>query len=195
MAKVVRISALTISSVQSALSDLRLLKGRRGRKQLSESSVAHHARAIKSFSRWLWRDGRVRDDALVYMRLPEVNDKFTRRALDPEEAVALIANTPSERSRAGLIGVDRAILYATALGTGYRLGELCSLTPESFHLGDDPPTIFCEGEFTKNGKEAIQPIRSELAEMLQPWLAGKAPGKPVFVIREDAAAEVVEIWT
>jgi integrase len=79
------------------------------------------------------------------------------------------------------------------LGTGYRLGELCSLTPESFHLDDDPPTIFCEGEFTKNGKDATQPIRPELAEMLRPWLAEKPPGRPVFVLKKDTAAETTRL--
>src|SRR5262249_32314171 len=50
-AKILRISGLTISAAQRALADLRLIKGRRGRQWLSESSVQHHVRAIKSFSR------------------------------------------------------------------------------------------------------------------------------------------------
>jgi len=187
-AKIVRISGLTIGSVQTALADVSHIKGRRANAELSESSLAHHARAVKALSRWLWRDGRVRDDALVHMRLPEVHDKFVRRALETEEAAALIATTPTLRRRGELTGADRAIVYAVATGTGYRLGELCSLTPESFRLDDDPPTIFCEGEFTKNGRDATQPIRPELVEMLRPWLAGKAPGKPVFPINRDNAA-------
>src|SRR5208282_2712318 len=140
-AKVLRISGLTISAVQIALADLRLIKGRRGRQQLSDCSVAHHARAIKSFSRWLWRDGRVRDDALVHMELPEVNDILTRRALTSDEAVALIAKTPTERARARMTGPDRAVMYATALGTGFRVRETLSLTPESFNLDCDPPRL------------------------------------------------------
>jgi site-specific recombinase XerD len=190
-AKVLRISGLTISGVQIALADLRLIKGRKGRKQLSDCSVAHHARAIKSFSRWLWRDGRVREDALVHMGLPEVNDSIARRALEAEQAAALIAKTPTERTRASMTGPDRAILYATAVGTGLRINELLSLTPESFDLDADPPSVTCLGENTKNGRLAIQPIRPELAEMLRPWLAGKPPGKPVFAMRIDAAAMVL----
>ena len=192
-AKIVRISGLTIGSVQTALADVSHIKGRRRNVELSESSIAHHARAVKAFSRWLWRDGRVRDDALVHMRLPEVHDKFVRRALEPEEAATLIAVTPTLRRRGGLTGADRAVVYAVAMGTGYRLGELCSLTPESFHLDDDPPTIFCEGEFTKNGRDATQPIWPELAEMLRPWLVGKAPGKPVFPINRDNAAPALRL--
>jgi integrase len=190
-AKVLRISGLTISAAQCALSDLRLIKGRRGRKQLSESSVAHYARAIKSFARWLWRDGRARDDTLVHMELPAVNDKFTRRALDPGEAAALIAITPMQRPRARMTGQDRAILYATALGTGLRRGELCSLTPENFDLDADPPAVTCSGKNTKNGQDAVQPIRPELAAMLRPWLLGKPLGKPVFALDRDNAARAL----
>jgi integrase len=182
IAKIMRISGLTISAVQTALAEIRLNKGRCGRKQMGDNALHYYARTIKSFSRWLWRDGRVRDDPLVHMELPEVNDKMTRRALEAEEAAALLDVTPTLRRRAGLPGPDRAIVYATALGTGFRLAELMSLTPESFDVGADPPTITCLGKNTKNGRDAIQPIRPELAAMLRPWLVGKPPGEPVFLI-------------
>jgi len=192
-AKILRISGLTLSAVQSALADLVKVKGRRGNDRLSERSVSHHARALKSFSRWLWRDGRVREDALVHLELPEVNEEFTRQALEPEEAVALIATTPTQPVRMRMTGRDRSVLYATALGTGFRLGELQSLTPEAFDLDASPPTITCQAEHTKNRKIAIQPIRPELAEMLQPWLAGRAAGRLVFVLRRDRAARTVRL--
>jgi hypothetical protein len=63
-----------------------------------------------------------------------------------------------------------------------------SLTPESVDLDADTPTITCLGENTKNGKDAIQPIRPELAAMLRSWLAGKAPGSPVFQLERWNAA-------
>jgi integrase len=80
-------------------------------------------------------------------------------------------------------------------------GRLESLTPESFDMDSSPPTITCQASYTKNGKEAVQPIRPELAEMLRPWLAPKAPGQAVFVtrrfqipraIRKDLKASGVE---
>jgi integrase len=187
-AKVTRISGLTISAAQAALADLRLLPGRRGRARMSDSSVAHHARALKSFVKWLWRDKRVRDDLLAHMELPEVHDKMTRRALEVEEIAALLATTPTLRRRARLTGPDRMIVYSVALGTGYRLNEVMSLTPESFDLDADPPVILCAGKNCKNRKDTRQPIRLELAAMLKDWLADKPPGKPVFPIRRDDAA-------
>ncbi len=83
-AKVMRISGLSISAVQIALADLRLTKGGRGRPQVGDTTLAHYTRAMKSFSRWLWRDGRVREDALVHMQIPEINDAMTRRPSKPK---------------------------------------------------------------------------------------------------------------
>jgi integrase len=90
-----------------------------------------------------------------------------------------------------MTGVDRSILYATALGTGFRAGELRSLTPESFDVDCNPPTVTCMASYTKNGREAVQPIRPELAELLRPWLLGKAPGERLFAFRQDAAARMI----
>jgi integrase len=192
-ANIGRISGLTIGTVQPALADLRNKPGRNGRTRMSDSSMWAYTRAVKSFTRWLWRDGRVRDDALAHMAAPEVNDRMVRRALEAEEAAALIAVTPTLRRRACLSGPDRAIVYATALGTGFRLGELMSLTPESFRLDEDPPVIICLGPNTKNGKDAIQPVRPELADMLRDWLKDKPPGEPVFPINRDDAARSLRL--
>src|SRR5262249_46836912 len=123
---------------------------------------------------------RVRGDTLEDLHVPTINEKFTRSALTAEELASLIATTRGEVTRARMTGPDRSILYATAAGTGFRLGELMSLTPESFNLDGDPPTITCLGAYTKNGKKAEQPIRPELAEVLFTWLAGKPPGRHVF---------------
>jgi integrase len=192
-ARVVRISGLTIGTVQPALADLRLKPGRKGRTRMSDSSMWAYTRAVKSFSPWLWRDGRVRDDALAHMAAPEVNDRMVRRALEAEEASALIAITPTRRRRACLSGPDRAVLYATALGTGFGLGEQMSLTAESFRLDEDPPVIVCLGPNTKNSKDAIQPVRPELADMLRDWLKDKPPGEPVFPINRDDAARSLRL--
>jgi integrase len=90
-----------------------------------------------------------------------------------------------------MTGEDRAILYATALGTGFRAGELRSLTPEDFDPDADPPTITCRAAYTKNRHVAVQPIRPELADLLRPWVREKVPGVAVFVFRIDNAARMV----
>jgi integrase len=186
-----RISQLNLSSIQIALGELRSIHGRSGNVGLSDASVNHHIRAVKMFSKWLWRDGRVREDALCHLGMRPVVTKRIRTALQPEDAPRLIATTRTEPSRWGLTGEDRSILYAIALGTGFRAKECRSLTPEDFDLDAESPTITCRAAYTKNHNEAVQPIRPELADMLRSWVAGKAPATPVFTFRIDTAARMV----
>jgi integrase len=203
-ARIFRISGLNLDSIQTALADLRNIKGRGGNLTLSDRSRYHHARMIKAFSRWLWKVVRAKEDLLVHLKPPEVVTVRTRRALEAHEAATLIETTRTQPRRASLSGSDRSTLFAVALGTGYRAKELRSLTPESFSLDADPPLIHCTSCYTKNRKAANQPIRPELASMLRLWLAGKPPGKPVFpfepndiarALRKDLCAAGVDSWT
>ena len=79
-----------------------------------------------------------------------------------------------------MTGPDRAALYRVAAGTGFRANELRSLTPESFDLDADPPTVTVAAAYSKRRRDDVQPIRPDLADALRPWLASKAPGEPVF---------------
>jgi integrase len=191
MTRAQRISQLALSGVQIAVGELRTIPGRLGNKGLSDRTVFHHVRSIKGFSKWLWKDMRVREDPLSHLSAPTVMSKRTRNALDPDDAARLIATTRTQPSRWGMMGEDRANLYSTALGTGFRAGELQSLTPEDFDLDADQPTITCRAAYTKNHREAPQPIRPDLADLLRPWVRGKALGSPVFAFRIDNAARMV----
>ncbi len=96
-----------------------------------------------------------------------------------------------------MTGPDRAALYRLALGTGFRANELRSLTPESFDLDGDPPTVTVKAAYSKHRREDVQPIRPDLAEALAPWIATRPAGKPIFgnltkhtadMLRHDLAA-------
>jgi hypothetical protein len=62
LAKVRRISDLSLSKVQTAVQSLR-------DEGLSTETINHHIRAVKGFSRWLWRDGRAREHHLAHVEL------------------------------------------------------------------------------------------------------------------------------
>jgi integrase len=175
LAKVRRISDLSLSKAQAAVQSLR-------DEGLSIETINHHIRAVKGFSRWLWRDGRAREHHLAHLSTsnPEAGRRRIRRALTPEEAVRVIQAAEIGPPFRGLSGLDRAVLYVLALGTGFRADELRTLTPERFSLNSNPPTVTASACYTKNGKEAVQPVSASLAEQLRPWLARLAPGKPVF---------------
>ncbi len=72
------------------------------------------------------------------------------------------------------------MIYHTACGTGFRAGELSRLTPESFDLDAVLPVVRLPARGTKNKKVAVQPLPAGLAAELRPYIAGRAPGKPVW---------------
>jgi hypothetical protein len=101
-----------------------------------------------------------------------VDRRHDRRELFPDELRRLLSSAASSTtSFRGLTGPDRFYLYAAACGTGFRASALASLTPESFDLVSDLPTVTLAarhatfrlpGEFTKNKKPSCQ--------FLTPWL-------------------------
>ena len=186
LARTRRISELTPSRVQAALKAVRDAKVMRGEKVIRDStslrSVHHYTRAVKGFSRWLWRDGRAREDALAHLTSPnpDPDRRHERRALTPKELTQLIQAAESGGVVLKTSGADRAALYRLAAGTGFRAGELRSLTPESFDLAADPSTVMVKAAYSKHRRDDVQPIRPDLAAALRPWVAGKPPGRPVF---------------
>jgi len=183
-----RLSDLVASKVQTAIGELHTA----GK---SLQTCQHYLRAIKQLSRWLERDGRVRDDSLAHLTgfNAATDRRYERRALDADELGWLVRTTetaPQWRQR--LSGADRAMLYRVAAGTGFRVGELASLTPVNFSLDADPPAIELDAKRSKRRKADVQPIRSELAESLRSWLEGKPAGSPVWPgWWRDQAAEMV----
>jgi site-specific recombinase XerC len=175
LAGVRRISELSLSKAQAAVA---ILRG----EGLGAETRNHYIRAVKAFSRWLWKDGRAREHALAHFSTsnPEADRRHQRRALTPEEAGRLIRAAESGPVVKGISGPDRAMAYKVAVGTGFRADELRSLTPESFRLDSEPPTVVCEAGYTKNGHRAEQPVADTLASILRPWVASRTPGESVF---------------
>ena len=64
-------------------------------------------------------------------------------------------------------GNDRHHLYLTAFATGFRSGELAKLTPASFDLLAEPPSVSLPGRDTKNKKCARQILPRDVASALR----------------------------
>jgi integrase len=73
------------------------------------------------------------------------------------------------------------------MATGFRAGEIRSLIPADFQVDGERPSIRVRASCSKNGKEALQPIRADMAAILRDWLAGKPAGEPVLIIPERTA--------
>ena len=156
-------SDLTPSAVQTAVGSLR------DDEDLSLQTCNHYLRAIKQFSRWLRRDGRIREDTLAHLSGYNVklDRRHDRRALTEDELVRLIQAAERGPEIRGVTGPHRAMLYRLATGTGFRVSELASLTPESFDLSADPPTVTIEAAYSKHRRQDVQPIRYDLAAALE----------------------------
>jgi len=155
-----------------------------GTRPMSPSTSNAYLRAAKGFTRWLWRNRRSADNplaGLAFLRVADHEKVIRRCALTEHELAALVETTArSPKTFRGLDGANRAALYATAAGTGFRACELASLSPEDFDLDATPPTIEVSSAYTKNAQTATQPIDPSLTAALRPWLAGKPDGKPVW---------------
>jgi integrase len=148
----------------------------------SACSFNAHRTALRGFSRWLWTSGRLASDPLV--GLPRQNQTAApvnpRRALDDDEARRLLAAAERGPRAFALTGPDRAALYRASMVTGFRRGELASLTPQSFDLDADPPTVTVEAGYSKRRRRDVQPLRADVAEWFRGFLRGKPRGVPVW---------------
>ena len=167
---------LTASAVHAAIKELR-------DEARSLNTCNHYLRAIKGFSRWMYRDKRIHDDTLACLEAynADTDPRYQRRELLPDEISWLLSITeqrtlPSHR----LAGSDRAMAYRIALGTGFRATELRSLTQRSFDLDGDPPTATVEAAHSKRRRRDTQPIHAVLAGMIRVWLANKPAGSQLF---------------
>ncbi len=153
---------------------------------LSLQTCNHLTKAVKAFTRWACRDGRLQTDPLVHLTKFNVRTdrRHDRRALSDAEVNALISAAETGPVNLGIAGPDRAVVYRVAVGTGFRKAEIGSLTPESFNLDSEPPTITVKAGFSKHRREDIQPIRQDLAGTLRTFIAGKPAGTPVFAMPE-----------
>ncbi len=192
-----RLDDVTADSLLAGVAKLSAASRRSG--GLSNASRNAFRLAARTFTRWAHRTGRLKADPLADVRKwrTEGFRTFQRRAMTPDEFRRLVEATESAPRRAGLSGLDRAMLYRVAVGTGFRRNELASLRATSFRLAGAQPVVVLEAVAAKSRKAVEQPVGPALAGRLRRWLAGRPPtwrpwgGLPATmgtVLRADAAA-------
>ena len=149
---------------------------------LSTMTANYYATAAKSFGNWLVRDKRAPMNPFAHVnKLQAFEQTFERRALSLEECSKLIhAAERSPTTFRGLNGPARAMLYRSALGTGFRASELASLTVKNLSLNASTPCIVLGAANSKRRKADVQPISRELADALTGYASSltKAPECP-----------------
>jgi excisionase family DNA binding protein len=154
---------------------------------------------LRTFGNWLVKDRRIGENPFRHLEAENTTTdrRHDRRELAADELCCVLASARnSPRPFRGLAGTDRFHLYATACGTGFRASALASLTPESFDLAGDLPTVTLAARHAKNRRTKVQPIPEDLAELLCGYLAGKPAGESVWGgtwARDHRGAEMLRI--
>lgn len=110
---------------------------------LSVETSNHYLRRITQFGRWMVKDRRAADSPLVCLKLmnAQTDRRHDRRAFTDDELHRLFVTARRNRRKSRTSGPDRARLYRLAAETGLRAREIGRLTPESFRLDEDHPTV------------------------------------------------------
>ncbi|NLX54392.1 MAG: tyrosine-type recombinase/integrase [Planctomycetaceae bacterium] len=175
------IKDISASDVQAFLGDLK----RKGR---SAQTCNHYLKSVKQFTRWLARDRRSPENVLEHLSRMNVrvDRRHDRRALTAEEFSRLIEAARTGSVIESIPGPDRAMMYVLAAWTGFRKGEIGSLTLKSLRLDEDPPTATVDACFSKRKRQDTQILHPEVARLLREWLATKKDGhrrnEPLFPV-------------
>jgi len=77
-------------------------------------------------------------------------------------------------------GEERARIYTISYRTGLRRKEIANLTPESFNLTGDPPTVTVAAACSKHRRTDVLPLHAEFVPVLKSWLLEAARNEPLF---------------
>lgn len=181
-----KLAVLDAGRIQAALKILRDAG-------LSPRTRNSYRGAIKGFSAWAWKSGRLPADPLVGL-VPFNNAedvRHDRRTISLDELRRLVAAAHSGPRWRRMGGPARALCYRLAASTGLRHNEIRSITPESFDWSAAPPTVTVEAGCTKNRQGATCPLPDDLAEDLRPFVAHVAGGEPVFPMEKFTGAKML----
>jgi len=163
----------TLAELRAA--DVRAFLAKRRSDELASRSLARALSAIKSFFRFLEREGILATEALNVVRTPKL-PKSLPKALTVLEAKQTVSTTAEMEDNPWIAARDTAVI-ALLYGAGLRIGEALSLT----RAGLDAPVLRVLG---KGGKTRlvplIQPVRDAITAYLKLCPFAVAAIEPVF---------------
>ena len=159
-----------------------ILEKLRERETLTSQTINGYLKALKQFTRWMARSGRVSDDPLHLVEGVQVGaEEGRRRDATIEEVKWICAGAMGDtvKRRGRLNGPDRAMLYLFAFCTGLRADECRVAQVGWLKLAGDTPVLSVPGNATKNTKPATQPLPGWFASAISTWLGERSAG-PLF---------------
>jgi integrase/recombinase XerC len=162
--------------------DLRTLRSWLAHQQVtgrSRTTLARRATAVRVFTAWLARTGRIPADVGASLRSPKARQTLppVLRQDEAEELIAAAARLADDGSAVGLRDTAMLeLLYAT----GVRVGELVALDVDDLDRGRNVLRVFGKGR-----KERTVPFGIPAAQAVDAWLAR---GRPQLVVSGAGAA-------
>ena len=171
-----------------------LSNGTDGRKA-APSSVARALAAIRSFHKYILREGITAHDPSAQVRVPQVGEHLPK-ALTIEQVEALLDAAGTGDDAKSLR--DRALLE-TLYATGARVSEVVSLAIDDLDLDEELPIVRL---FGKGRKERLVPLGSMAQQALEAYLvrarpafASKGRGCPnIFLNNRGGALSRQSAW-
>ncbi|MGL4594608.1 MAG: tyrosine-type recombinase/integrase [Thermoguttaceae bacterium] len=167
-----RITDITASGVEMFLTHLRNEQG------LSIQTSNHYLKVLKTFCNWLVATDRLVKSPIARIKTlnAKVDQRHHRRPLCDEEFHRLIEAAERGGPAVGLSGADRAMLYILGAWTGFRKGELGSLTLRSFDLSSSTPTVRIQAAYSKRRRHDSQVLHPDLVDYFLNWVVKKRFG-------------------
>ncbi len=144
---------------------------------LSKQTSNHYRQAMHQFCRWLCKRSLITSNPIS--EIPKLNvdtdRRHDRRAISVDEFQRLIVAAEGGKTVETIDGIDRAIIYIIAATTGYRRGEISSLTLASFEFDASPPRITVDAAYSKRRKRDVQVLPVEVVDKIREWLEVRVP--------------------
>ena len=131
----------------------------------SRTTLARRATAVRVFTAWLARTGRVRTDVGANLRSPKAHQTLPP-VLRQDEALELIAAAARLADDGSPVGLRDTAMLELLYATGVRVGELVALDVDDLDRGRNVVRVFGKGR-----KERTVPFGAPAAHAVDAWLA------------------------
>lgn len=149
--------------------------------KISKVTYNYYVRAARQFCKWMVDSDRITKSplrSLKKMPITKADKKRPARSLTVQEIRDLIQTTMQSDDYRGISGQERALTYILANETGLRANEIRQLKTYDFDFQNN--TLMVRAELSKNGKEAVLPLKQSTAIRLRQHLLSKSADLPAF---------------
>jgi integrase/recombinase XerC len=136
--------------------------------QYAPSTMARRLACLRSFYRFLRREGAIASDPAGGLRNPK-QPKRLPRPLSVDEVVRLLESIPSHDPS----GIRDRAIFETLYGGGLRVGELVGLNGADLDLEQGVARVRGKGR-----RERLAPLGDEATIWLKHWLSVRSPANP-----------------